>query len=313
MKRNEVFKDVLNSMTKLFVIAVIAIAAFFCLSGVRFIKSGNVALILRFGKLVGSTAEEQIHDPGILFAFPYIIDEVITVPTGSIIEQKIETHYTPANMTSNIRNNGYVITGDSNIAVISASLKYTITDPVAYALGIENIEAVINGSVSNAMVETAAYMPVDDILTSGKEQFTADVIARSQQKLDAANSGITVKSIELTYVGMPNEVREVYEGVNAATVEASTILENATQYRETVIPAAEAEASKVISEANGEYSTGISAANEQLAEFWGVLDEYTASAEVVRTRIYNQKVAEAMNKIGTVKVVTDGDSNIIIN
>ncbi len=313
MKRNEIFKDVLNSMTKLFVIAVIAITLIFCFSGVRFIKSGNVALILRFGKLVGNTAEEQIHDPGVLFAFPYIIDEVITVPTGSIIEQKVETHYTPANMTSNIRNNGYVITGDNNIAVISASLKYTIDDPVSYALKIKDIESVINACVSNAMVEVAAYMPVDDILTSGKEEFTKEVLERAQEKTDIAECGIEAKTIELTYVGMPNEVREVYEGVNAAVVEASTIIENATQYRETVIPEAQAQADKVISEANSAYSTGISNANSQLAEFWGVLDEYIVSSDIVRTRIYNQKVSEALKKIGKIKVVHDGDSNIIIN
>ncbi len=313
MKRNEIFKDVLNSMTKLFVIAVIAITLIFCFSGVRFIKSGNVALILRFGKLVGNTAEEQIHEPGVLFAFPYIIDEVVTVPTGSIIEQKIETHYTPKNMTSNIRNNGYVITGDNNIAVISASLKYTIDDPVSYALKIKDIESVINACVSNAMVEVASYMPVDDILTSGKEAFTNEVLKRAQKKMDGAECGIQAKTIELTYVGMPNEVREVYEGVNAAVVEASTIIENATLYREKVIPEAQAASDKIISDANSAYSIGISDANAQLAEFWGVLEEYKVSSDVVRTRIYNQKVAEALKKIGKIKVVHDGDSNIIIN
>ena len=313
MKRNAVFEDVLKTVSKIFVIAVVVITLFICFSGVKFVKSGNVALVLRFGKLVGKTTEQQVHGPGILFAFPYIIDEVVMVPTGNIIEQKIETHFTNSNMSTDYTQNGYVITGDHNIAVITASLKYTISDPVAYALKVKDVKQIINASVSNAMVETSAYMPVDDILTSGKEQFTQNTVKASQKKLDDAGVGITVNAIELTYVAMPNEVKETYEAVNSASVQANTILENAKQYRDTKIPAAEADANKAISDANTEYSNKIAEANSSLAEFWGVLDEYKASSVVVRTRIYNQKVKEAIDKIGTIKVVSDGDSSIIIN
>lgn len=313
MKRNAVFEDVLKTVSKIFVIAVIVITLFICFSGVKFVKSGNVALVLRFGKLVGKTTEQQVHGPGILFAFPYIIDEVVMVPTGSIIEQKIETHFTNGNMSTDYTQNGYVITGDHNIAVITASLKYTITDPVAYALKVKDIKQIINASVSNAMVETSAYMPVDDILTSGKEQFTSNTVKASQKKLDDAGVGITVNAIELTYVAMPSEVRQTYEDVNSATVQANTILENAKQYRDTKIPAAEADANKAITDANTAHSNAVAAANSSLAEFWGVLEEYKTSSVVVRTRIYNQKVKEAIDKIGTIKVVTNGDSAIIIN
>ncbi len=313
MKRNEIFKDVLNTTTKLFVFVVIIIVALFCLSGIRFIKSGNVALVLRFGKLVGSTAEEQIHDAGILLAFPSIIDEVITVPTSSVIEQKIQTHYTSGKMGSDLSKNKYVITGDNNIAVISASLKYTVTDPVAYALKIKSIESIIDATVSNAMVKTSANMSVDDILTSGKEQFAKQVVKSAQSELDKIEVGVTIKTIELTYVGMPKEVRELYEGVNAATVEANTLIEKAEQHKQTVIPSAEASASREITAAQSEYSNAVANANSALSEFWGVLDEYKQNKSVVRTRIYNKKVAAAIAKIGTVKIVTDGNSSIIID
>lgn len=309
---NTVFADILSSLTKYFKIAVIIMILIICFSGIRFIKSGNVALILRFGSLVGETQEQQIHEPGLLLAFPYIIDEVIIVPTGSVIEQKITTHYTDGYM-QNLKSNGYVITGDQNIAVISACAKYKITDPVKYALNVKNIEGIVNGSVSNAMVEVAANMPVDDILTSGKEKFSSSTIKKAQEKLDIAGAGITIASLELTKVSMPKEVVSIYEDVNAAAVQASTLIENAKKYRDTTIPAAEAEAAKLISDANSQYSTAISGANQALSEFWGILDEYNANRNVVRTRIHNEKISEAIKKIGTVKIVQDGDSKIIIN
>lgn len=311
-KKNAVFEEILGSLSKFFVIAVAAIVVIICFSGVRFIKSGNVGLILRFGSLVGDTYEEQVHEPGLLLAFPYIIDEVIEVPTGSVIEQKITTHYTVGNMSS-LRNNGYVITGDQNIAVISATVKYTITDAVSYALKVKEIDSVINACMSNAMVEAAACVSVDDILTSGKDAYSKDVTTRAQAKLNNAGAGVTIKTLELTKVSMPNEVSAVYENVNAATVQASTLLENAKQYRETIIPQAQATADTTVSAANTAYSQAVSAANSELVEFWGLVDEYRQRPSVVKTRVYNEKISDAISRIGKIKIVDEGDSKIFLN
>jgi len=310
--KNAVFADIISSLSKYFIVAVIIMILIICFSGVRFVKSGNVALVLRFGELVGDTEEEQIHKPGLLLAFPYIIDEVVMVPTGSVIEQKVTTHYTDGFM-KDYKSNGYVITGDQNIAVISVCVKYKITDPVAYALNVSDMEAVVNASVSNAMVEAAANMPVDDILTSGKEEFSGKTIQYAQEKLDIVQAGVTINNLELTKVSMPKEVVAVYNDVNAASVQASTILENAKKYMDTTIPSAEAEASTLVSDANAYYSNSVSVANQALAEFWGVLEEYKANKSVVKARIYNEKISKAISQIGTVKVVKDGDSKIFIN
>ena len=310
--KNTVFADIMASLSKYFIAIVAIMILVIAFSGVKFVKSGNVALILRFGNLVGDTYEEQVHGPGLLLAFPYIIDEVVMVPTGSIIEQKVTTHYTDGYM-QDVKSNGYVITGDQNIAVINATVKYKITDPVAYALNVSDINAIVNGSVSNAMVESAACVTVDSILTSGKETYAGNVIQKAQNKLDISEAGITIANIEFTKVSMPKEVVGIYNEVNAASVQAETLIEEAKNYRDTTIPAAEATASKAISDANTAYSTAVSGANKALAEFWGLTEEYKVNRDVVRTRIYNSKIREAISKIGKVKVVQEGDSNIIIN
>ena len=306
------FTDILSTMTKYFKYAVVIMVLIICFSGVRFIKSGNVALILRFGSLVGDTYEEQVHQPGLLLAFPYIIDEVVIVPTGNVIEQKITTHYTE-NYMQGWKEDGYLITGDQNIAVISACVKYRITDPTAYALNVKDIEGIVNGSISNAMVEVAANMAVDDILTAGKEAYICSTIGVAQNELDIVGTGITIVNLELTQVSMPKDVQNIYEQVNSATVEASTLLEEAQKYRDTKIPTAESEAAALISKANSEHSEATVVANQAVAEFWGLLDEYKLNRALVRTRIYNEKISEAISKIGKVKIVQDGDSKIFIN
>ena len=311
-KKNTLFADVLRTITRYFLVLVAVVVILICVSGVRVVKSGEVALILRFGKLVGNTYEEQIHEPGLLFAFPYIIDEVVTVPMGNVMEQVVTTHYTSGTMSS-LRNNGYVITGDQNIAIISASVKYVVSDPVAYALHIKNIPDTISAFVSTAMVNEAAGISVDELLTSGKDSFAQAVMQRAQAKLSAIEAGITIGTVELTTVTMPAEVRDTYEMVNSATVSASTQLEQAKQYRENLLPKAKSQADTMIAEANAQYSGSVAAANADLAEFWGVLEEYRLNPEVVRTRIYSAKVSEAIGKIGQIRVVQDGETRIVIN
>lgn len=312
MKKNLLFEDILKTVSRYFVVIIIAVVLMICCSGIRFIKSGESAIILRFGKLVGNTHEEQVHEAGILFAFPYIIDEVITVPTGSIQELTVTTHYTDGEMTTYDRN-GYVITGDNNIAILSASVKYKIADPVAYALSVKDPQSIVNAVVSNAMINVAANYAVDDILTAGKDEYTKSVQTISQKKLDESGVGVELSHLELTRVGMPEEVRDIYELVNSTNIQASTRIEQAHQYYETRIPGAEAEAAALISEARANYSNFTSAANADLYEFYGVLEEYEQNPEVVRIRLYNTAVANIIRQIGTVKVVNDSDSKIIIN
>lgn len=311
-KKPSLFAEILGAVTKYFLIAVGAVVVLIALSGVRAIESGNVAIVLRFGKLVGNSYEEQVHEPGLLFAFPYIIDEVVTVPTGSVIEQTVSTHYTSGEMTT-LRQNGYVVTADQNIAVVRASVKYMITDPVAYALSVADIPSLIDATVSTAMVSTAAGVSVDDLLTSGKDDFARSVLVSAQAKLSAAGAGITLGTIELTDVGMPTEVRDTYDEVNSATVRASTMLEEAKKYRETLLPQAEATAAKLKNDASSAYSSAVAKANNELSEFRGVLDEYTQNPELVKIRLYNSKLGEAVRRIGKVRVVGDGETKIFIS
>lgn len=311
-KKKGVFADILTSVTKWFLIVVAVVIVCLCLSGIRIVKSGEVAVVLRFGRLVGETYEEQIHEPGLLLAFPYIIDEVVTVPTESVLETLVTTHYTSGRMTT-LRNNGYVITGDQNIVIISAAVKYVISDPVEYALYVNQLDSMINGFVSNSMIEEAAYREADNLLTTEKDVFGDKIVEKSQAKLDMVGAGVTIKSIELTTVSMPEEVREIYNQVNAANVQASTALEQARLYHENLIPSAQAQSNTLITDANARYSSNVAAATQDLAEFWGLIDEYELNPKVVTTRVYSAKMSEAIAKIGKVRVVQDGETKIFID
>ena len=53
-------------------------------------------------------------------------------------------------------------------------------------------------------------------------------------------------------------------------------------------------------------------AKSALSEFWGVLEEYKQTPDVVKLRLLNKKANAIMSKIGTVRIVQDGESTILL-
>ena len=310
-KKKTLFADILGTLTKYFIILVVVVVICIALSGLKIVDSGNVAVILRFGEIVGDSYEEQVHKPGLLLAFPYIIDEVVMIPTDSVIEQLVTTHYTDGNIMSG-SSGGYVITGDQNIAVISASVKYVISDPVSYALHVADVSSIINASVSNAMITEAATLGVDSLLTDGKDDFNSSVLNTAAAKLKAADIGVTISTLELTQVSMPAEVKGIYEQVNSSTVQAATMLQEAAQYRTKVIASANTSANNEIASAKVTLAEKSANANSELYEFWGVLEEYEVNPEVVKARIYSNKLTSFLKRLAYVRVVEDGEMKIFL-
>ena len=310
-QKKTLFADILETVTKYFLILVVVVLIGVFLSGLRVVEEGNVAVVLRFGKLIGENREEQVHGPGLMFAFPYIIDEVIMVPTGSVMEQQVLTHYTDAD--TDTAKGGYVITGDQNVAIVAASVKYTVSDPVAYALYVKDVPAMIDAVVSNALLCGAARMKVDSLLTDGKDAYTKAVLERAEEKLQTMGVGVTLSSVELTTVTMPEEVRNVYEAVNSAAVQYATILERARGYRTSTLLAAESQSATVVAEARAWGNKEVAAANAALAEFWGVLAEYERSPDVVTTRVFAEKCSLIMQKLNRIYLVSDDDGKIFID
>jgi membrane protease subunit HflK len=66
-------------------------AVLYLLSGTTSVKPDEVAVILRWGRLVGDTSALQEHGPGLLFAFPQPVDQVVRVQVKKVSEVTVST------------------------------------------------------------------------------------------------------------------------------------------------------------------------------------------------------------------------------
>ncbi len=307
MIKSEHFVVIINTAIRYCKWLIIALLVLICCSGIRVVDNSEVGIILRMGRLVGDTREEQIHGPGLMLAFPYVIDEVIKVPVGKVQEVEITTHANTADPSATaIENTGYLITGDENILHVNATLKYRITDPVQYALYHSAPTDTIQGVVSSVMTGCATSTGVDGLLTDQKDAFAQDVIDQAQTILDKLELGVSIIGLEFQSITPPNALRDQFNQVNAAYVEKETKIQEANQYREKVVPDAKAEADKLVSDASIAQSQRLTVAKDKTAEFNGLYEEFQRNRDVVRERVFREKVTAILNKMGGKLVLPEG-------
>lgn len=305
-KSIEIFETIMLSVMKYFKWVVVGSVLLIILTGVYKVDSNEVAVVLRFGKLVGTTTEQQIKSPGLHFAFPYIIDEVIKVPVETVQEITVETHYSEdTTINRNIKTGGYVITGDSNLVLIRSVVKYKVNDPIRYALYINEISDIVTGVVSGETIPLVTSMPVDSVLTTEKTKLSGDLKKNAQEVLNELDCGITITNIELTSVIPPNETKDAFDAVNTASVKKQTLIQQANDYTESKIPKAQADSDSLVSEAKQKQAERIAKANEEVAEFNGLYEQYKANPDVVKNGVFRSRVSKVLADAGATIIVPD--------
>ncbi len=309
-KSIEVFETIMLSVMKYFKWVVAGSFILLVLTGIYKVDSNEVAVVLRFGKLVGTTYEEQVKTPGLHFALPYIIDEVIKVPVETVQEITVESHYSEdTTINRNIKTGGYVITGDSNLVLIRSVVKYKVSDPVRYALYINEIDEIVKGVVGGETIPLVTSMTVDSVLTTEKTNLASKLKNNTQELLNELDCGITITNIELTNVIPPNETKDAFDAVNTASVKKQTLIQEANDYTESKIPKAQADSDSdsLVSNAKKNQSEKIAKANEEVAEFNGLYEQYKANPDVIKNGVFRSRVSKVLTEAGATIIVPDGD------
>jgi membrane protease subunit HflK len=306
-KRPVVLEAFASGMRSFRFVALALFIVYLC-SNITLVQPGEIALVLRLGKLEGDTREDQIKQPGLLLALPFPIDRVIRVPVkeeGEVVVSdlwKSQADSGPPSETINPLKEGYCLTGDQNLLQARLVAKYRIADPVAFALSIENPKALVRDAVMSATTETIAGWSVDDALRLRNEktqESLAPLVQRfAQVRLDAVHCGLTLSALEFKEIHPPRHVRAEFEKVQSARVEKATKKREADGFAAREVPQAEAERDRLVAEATALGSTLRATATAEVSVFEALQDEHQRNPRLVRERIYREAVEEMMSKIG---------------
>jgi membrane protease subunit HflK len=282
-------------------------------SGITVVAPNQRGLILRFGRALPKSAP-----PGLLFAFPPPIDEVVMLPAKNVQEVVLDA-WTPNDdswrESLHPERDPYTITGDVNIIRARFSIRFQVADPIAYEFGASERENLCNAICYQSACRVLAGMSVDDALTTRRDFIGQESMRIAQAELDRLGLGVQLLAFETREINPPAPVLAAFQDVVSAKVEAKTVVEPARSRHATVIPEANAEAYRIQQEAQS-YAQGLTAkAQGQVSAFLALLKEYRGNPDTVQTRLYAEMLEEVLPKVRISSVVpTDrGEMRILIS
>jgi len=296
-----------------------AMAVLYALSGITVVRAGEVAIVLRWGRLVGATPALQEHGPGLLFALPRPIDQVVRVPVKRISELPISTlAFTgepresededdqPAETTSDTLDpltTGYALTGDHNIVQVDLIARYRVRDAALWALYGPRAEDVLRVEVTAAMVRSLGEMGVDSVLSDGRKTLVATAMARTQAGLDAVRAGLELSALELQRLGPPPALSSDFNAVQSAFIGAETAKNSALASAATDVPEAQMQVDAMLQSARATAAADLARAQGESDAFRALAREYHANPAVVRERLYRDAVERAISSAASVQWV----------
>ena len=288
-------------------VATMAIA--YAMSGITIVRPDEVAVVLRWGRLVGATPALQEHGAGLLFAFPRPIDQIVRVQTKHVSEVRIYTLApgTGSAATSDEEENvtsgagidpltdGYALTGDENVVQLSIVARYRVRDPAQWAFYGPTSEDVLRAEVTAAMVRSLGEMGVDRVLSDGRKDVIATATRRAQSGLDASHAGLELSSLELTRLAPPSDLAYDFSAVQSAFIEAETKKKEAQAFAEGAVPQATAQADGAVQAARASAASDLALAQGDAGAFRALDKEYRANPKVVRERLYRDAIERAIS------------------
>ena len=281
---------------------ILLMTVLYAASGVTIVHPGEVAVVMRWGHVVGAPIE-----PGIAFLMPYPFEQVVRVPVKRVFEQRIRTladDPIPRNVTSlDPTQQGYALTGDQNIVHVEVVARYQIRDPIAWAFLGPREDDVVRTEVTAAMMRSLGEIRVERVLSDGRKDLIATASRRAQAGLDAAGAGLELSSLELTHLGPPVALTGEFDAVQSAAIGATTAVKNAQNFRARAIPEAQISADRAVQSARARAASDAATAEGDAEAFLELDASYRENPAVVRERLYRDGVENAIGSGGEIRWV----------
>lgn len=280
-------------------------------TGIYSVGHNERAIVRRFGKLV-----PEVRGSGLHVGLPYGIDRVTRLKV-------FETKRVAVGMALGQRALGRqvepqqaeTLTGDRNLIVVSTVVHYTIRfDPddeakaakqlAAYLFGVADVPALIRNKAGSALTAVISTMPVDDVLTIGRETIREQVRSRVQADLDGHGVEIDVTAVLLEELAPPQEVADAFRDVITARADKDRSINEADGYRNRVVPQARGEAQRLRTESEGYATEVVEKATGDAQRFAQFAAEVAGNRALTGRRLVLETMEEVLPRLN--KVILDG-------
>ncbi|MDD3417489.1 MAG: FtsH protease activity modulator HflK [Lachnospiraceae bacterium] len=258
----------------------------YLLSGIYLVNWDERGIVRRFGKV-----ETQEVQPGIHYRLPYPIDQVTLVKKDNV--QKVETGQQE------------LLTGDTNLLNVNMSVHYTVDDTIKYALNMNNLDALISVGATTSIRQIVGRETIDYLLTEGKSEVEKLAKDALQEIMDKNNTGVRIVGAQLIEVSPPESVLSSFQDLASARQDKAIYINEATAYKNTIIPQANADAYKEIAEAEAYKNEKIKTAEGDAVLFSEKQTAYSATKGVTEFRMYMEMMDKVLPNVQKILLGAD--------
>jgi membrane protease subunit HflK len=151
-------------------------------------------------------------------------------------------------------------------------------------------------NISQSCIRTViGSYPVDDVLTTGKNEIQAAIREMILQRLEDHDIGVQLVNITIQDSEPPTvEVMEAFKAVETAKQGKETALNNANKYRNEQLPSAQARADGIIKDAEAQKTERINEATAQVARFNAMYAEYIKNPAITKQRMFYETMEDVL-------------------
>lgn len=292
-----------NTKRLVWVIALMALLAVTALNSVYSINEQENAVVTTFG------VPHAVGTSGLHFKIPFIQQ----VHKVDMTIRGVAIGYDPYTNAS-IDDESLMITSDFNFVNVDFFLEYRVTDPIQYLYASEQPTTILKTLAQSYIRDTIGLYPVDDVITTGKNQIQSEIKEKIIARLEQEQIGLQLVNITIQDAEPPTaEVLAAFKEVENAKQGADTAINNANKYRSEQIPAAEAQADKVLQSAEAARESRINEANGQVARFNSMYEEYSKFPEITRQRMYYEAMEDVLPGLRVIILDESGSAMNLFN
>jgi len=266
-------------------------------SGVFIVQEGHQAVVTTFGKYTNTA------DAGLQWRLPYPIQQHETVPVTQL--RSVEIGRNTVVPATGLRDSS-MLTQDENIVDIRFTVQYRLKDARAFLFENSNTEEAVIQAAESAVREIVGRSKVDSVLYERRDAIAADLVKSIQSQIDRLNAGVTVATVNLQNVQVPEQVQAAFDDAFKAGADRDRFKNEGQAYASDVIPKAQGTAARLRQEAEGYKGRVVAQAEGDAQRFNSVYTEYQKAPAVTRDRLYIDTMREVYSNV--TKVMTDNRS-----
>jgi membrane protease subunit HflK len=195
---------------------------------------------------------------------------------------------------------------------LSISVQYQFSEPVKKLFKVLDPETTLNEVSESAIREIIGRSTLDEVLVGNtRPEITRRTKELIQQVLNNYDAGITVTTVNLKDVQVPDPVIPSQRDANKAQADKERSILEAQAYTNGVIPVAQGAASRLQQEAQAYKAQVTALAEGQASRFTQQQAAYALAPDVTRRRMYIETLEGVLARAHKVLIDTHAGGNMI--